>query len=556
MVNSAFKNRFSKLEMAKKVSFHDQSRSKLVEGINIVANAVKITLGPKGRNVVLERSHGSPEIVNDGVTIARDIVLPDPEMNVGAKLIQEVASKSDNKAGDGTTTSTLMTQEIINQGMRVVSSGANPVSLRAGISLAASKLTARVKELSKPIQNNTDILSIATIASNSHVMGSVIAECYQKLGADGSTVVEESQTGEDGVEFTEGLHVDRGLLSPYFVKDQEHQTCEMQDAKIFVTDKKISSVQEIVGILEYFAKSKQPLLFIADDISGEALSVLVINKLRGMLDVAAIKAPSFGDRRKAYLQDIAIATGATFISDDFGIALDKVDASMLGHASRVVINKDSSTFVTDSTHKDQVAQRIQQLKAEMEATDSKYDKDKLNERISTLGGGIARIKVGAATETELKDKKLRYEDALNSVRSAIEMGIVPGGGSTMLFMSDDKELKNSILSACKNEDEKLGVEIMFRSLAAPMKQIALNAGLEGEIVVDKCRNKTFGHGFNAATGVYEDLAASGVIDPAKVTINAIENAASIASMVLTTEVLVTEIPQAKSKDSNAGGEDE
>jgi len=531
--------------MAKKLSFREESRKKLVEGINVVANAVKITLGPKGRNVVLERNYGAPEIVNDGVTIARDIVLEDPEMNVGAKLVQEVAQKSDNKAGDGTTTSTLMTQEIVNQGIRVVAAGANPVSLRNGVTLAASMLAQRVRELAKPVTGNADLLSIATIASNSPSMGSIIAKAYEKVGDTGSTVVEESQTLLDEVEFTEGLSIDRGYLSPYFVKDSERQICEMNNPRVLVTDKKITSVQDMIPILEQLVKTKEPLFIVAEDVTGEALSALVVNKLRGVLDIVAIKAPSFGDRRRAYLQDMAIATGATYVADEVGISLESVTLDMLGKADRIVVGKDSTTIVTNADNKDALVKRIAQIRAEAEATDNKFDKEKAQERVAALGGGIARIKVGAATETELKDKKLRYEDALNSVRSALEMGVVPGGGACMLYMSCDEKLKQKILDACgkDDEDEQLGVEIMFRSLPAPIKQIAKNAGLEGEVVAEKCRNKPFGFGYNAATDTYEDLLVTGVLDPAKVTINALENAASIAALVLTTEVLITEIPK-------------
>jgi len=532
------------LQMAKKLSFREDSRKKLVEGINVVANAVKITLGPKGRNVVLERSYGAPEIVNDGVTIARDVILEDPEMNVGAKLCIEVASKSDNKAGDGTTTSTLMTQEITNQGIRVVAAGANPVALRNGILMASSMLAAKVREMAKPVTSNQDLLSIATIAANNAGMGAIIAKAYEKIGETGSTVVEESQTLVDEIEFTEGLSIDRGYLSPYFVKDTERQVCEMQSPRILVTDKKIAAVADLIPILEQLVKTKEPLFIVAEDVTGEALSALVVNKLRGVLDVVAIKAPSFGDRRKAYLQDIAIATGATYVADEVGISMESVTADMLGRADRIVVGKDTTTIVTDKENTDNIAKRIAQIRAEAEATDNKFDKEKATERVAALGGGIARIKVGAATETELKDKKLRYEDALNSVKSALEMGVVPGGGACMLHMSCNEELKNSILNAVgADEDERLGVEIMFRSLAAPLKQIAKNAGLEGEVVADKCRDKPFGFGYNAATGTYEDLLETGVLDPAKVTINALENAASIAALVLTTEVLITELPK-------------
>lgn len=541
------------LQMAKKLSFREESRKKLVEGINVVANAVKITIGPKGRNVVLERNFGAPEIVNDGVTIARDITLEDAEMNVGAKLVQEVAQKSDNKAGDGTTTSTLMTQEITNQGIRVVAAGANPVSLRNGVQLASKMLAEKVRELAKPVTSNDDLLNIATIASNSPTMGAIIAKAYEKVGETGSTVVEESQTLQDEVEFTEGLSIDRGYLSPYFVKDTERQVCEMQNPRVLVTDKKISNVNDMIPILEQLVKSKEPLFIVAEDITGEALSALVVNKLRGVLDIVAIKAPSFGDRRRQYLQDIAIATGATYVADEVGISLESVTTDMLGKCDRLVVGKESTTIVTGEENTDALQKRIGQIRAEAAATDNKFDKEKAEERVAALGGGIARIKVGAATETELKDKKLRYEDALNSVRSALEMGVVPGGGATMLHMSCDEALKQDIINACDkggyengqavDEDMKLGVEIMFRSLPGPIKQIAKNAGLEGEVVADKCRHQPFGYGYNAAADSYEDLLKTGVLDPAKVTINAIENAASIAALVLTTEVLITEIPE-------------
>lgn len=546
-------DRSTSLQMAKKLSFREESRKKLVEGINVVANAVKITIGPKGRNVVLERSYGAPEIVNDGVTIARDITLEDPEMNVGAKLVQEVAQKSDNKAGDGTTTSTLMTQEIVNQGIRVVAAGANPVSLRNGVQLAAKMLAEKVRELAKPVTSNDDLLNIATIASNSPTMGAIIAKAYEKVGDTGSTVVEESQTLQDEVEFTEGLSIDRGYLSPYFVKDTERQVCEMVNPRVLVTDKKITNVNDMIPILEQLVKTKEPLFIVAEDITGEALSALVVNKLRGVLDIVAIKAPSFGDRRRQYLQDIAIATGATYVADEVGISLESVTTDMLGKCDRLVVGKDATTIVTGEENTDALQKRIVQIRAEAAATDNKFDKEKAEERVAALGGGIARIKVGAATETELKDKKLRYEDALNSVRSALEMGVVPGGGACMLHMSCDDELKSKIIDACDkggyengqavDEDMKLGVEIMFRSLPGPIKQIAKNAGLEGEVVADKCRNQPFGYGYNAAADSYEDLLKTGVLDPAKVTINAIENAASIAALVLTTEVLITEIPE-------------
>jgi chaperonin GroEL len=385
-------------------------------------------------------------------------------------------------------------------------------------------LAQRVKEIAKPVSGNADLLNIATIASNSPSMGAIIAKAYEKVGETGSTVVEESQTLLDEVEFTEGLSVDRGYLSPYFVKDTERQLCEMVNPRVLVTDKSIKAVADLIPILEQMVKTKEPLFIVAEDVAGEALSALVVNKLRGVLDVVAIKAPSFGDRRKAYLQDMAIATGATYVADEVGISLESVTQDMLGRADRIVVGKDTTTIITDSANSDALAKRIAQIRAEMEATDNKFDKEKATERIAALGGGIARIKVGAATETELKDKKLRYEDALNSVKSALEMGVVPGGGACMLHMACDEALKNKILNACTpgDEDMRLGVEIMFRSLPAPLRQIAKNAGLEGEVVAEKCRNKPYGYGYNAATDTYEDLLKSGVLDPAKVSNRGVE----------------------------------
>lgn len=379
--------------------------------------------------------------------------------------MQEVASKSDSNAGDGTTTSTLMTQEIVNQGMKVVATGANPVSLRNGIALAAAKLSKKIKDLAIPVESNSDIRNIATISSNSKQMGSILASIFEKLGEAGSTVVEESQTLNDEVEFTEGLSIARGYLSPYFVKDSERQVCEMQSARILVTDKRISTVQELLPLLEEVTKAKQPLMIIADDVSGDALSTLVVNKMRGVLDVVVVRAPAFGERRKAFLRDLALATGATCITDDLGNSLQSVRLEDLGIADRVVVGKASTMIITSERFKGAVEDRIRQLKKEADGTDNKYDKEQLIERAASLGGGIAKLKVGAATETELRDKKLRYEDALNAIRSALEAGVVPGGGATMMFLAGDQALRNDIIRECSNDDEVLGVDIMFRSLA-------------------------------------------------------------------------------------------
>ncbi|KAJ8610856.1 hypothetical protein CTAYLR_009127 [Chrysophaeum taylorii] len=527
---------------AKKVLFGDESRKKLVDGINAVADAVKVTLGPKGRNVVLERSYGVPEIVNDGVTIARDIELDDAAMNIGAKLVQEVASKSDSKAGDGTTTSTLMTQELVNQGMKAVTSGVNPVALRRGITKATNLLIAEVEKVAKPVDSNEELMNIATVATSGNTaMGSIIARAFEKVGETGSTVVEESQTLNDDVDFTEGLTIDRGFISPYFVNDQERQLCEMAGPRILVTDQKIENVNDLIPLLEAMVKTKEPLVVIAEDVAGEALSALVVNKMRGVLDVVAIKAPGFGTRRKDVLQDVAIATGATFVAQEVGVALDTVTPEMLGTAERIVVGKEETTLVTDGKQTEAIEKRIAQIRVEAENTDSTFDKEKAEERVASLGGGIARIKVGAATETELKDKKLRYEDALNSVKSAIEMGVVPGGGATLAWLMFNT--RDDIFAQIEDEDEKRGVDIVFKALAAPMRQIAENCGLDGEVVLSKCVDKPFGYGFNAATAEYGDLPSWGVIDPAKVTISALENSASIAGLVLTTEALIHEIPK-------------
>jgi len=471
---------------AKKVTFREESRRALVAGINQVANAVKVTLGPKGRNVVLERNYGAPEIVNDGVTIAREISLRDPEENVGARLIQEVAAKSDSKAGDGTTTSTIMTQAIVNNGMRAVTSGINPVALNRGIRKAAVLVSEKIKDLAKQVDGVDDLKNVATIASGSVEMGRIIAQASDKVGETGSTVIEESQTLFDEIEFTEGLTIDRGYISPYMVKDQERQVAELVNPKVLVTDAKIDNVNDVVPLLEQLVKSKDPLLIIAEDVTGEALSALVVNKMRGVLDVVAIKAPGFGNRRREYTQDIAIATGASFVAEELGITLDSVTLDMLGTADRIVVAKESTTIVTDGKQQAEIDARIAQLRREAEQADTDFDKDKFTERIASLGGGIARIKVGAATETELKDKKLRYEDALNSVRSARELGVVPGGGACLAHIQNVNS--EEILAAMENEDERQGAQILLKAMAAPAMQVAENAGVEGAVVLSKIQS--------------------------------------------------------------------
>lgn len=532
------------LEMAKKVSFREESRRALVNGINQVADAVRVTLGPKGRNVVLERNYGAPEIVNDGVTIAREVSLKDPEENVGARLIQEVASKSDSKAGDGTTTSTIMTQALVNNGMRAVTSGVSPVGLNRGIRKAARIISDHIKELATPVSGIEDLKNVATIASGSIEMGRIIAQAADKVGDTGSTVVEESQTLFDEVEFTEGLTIDRGYISPYMVKDQERQVAELVNPRVLVTDAKIDDVNDIVPVLEQLVKTKDPLLLIAEDVTGEALSALVVNKMRGVLDVVAIKAPGFGNRRREYTQDIAIATGASFVAEELGITLDSVTMDMLGTADRVVVAKELTTIVTDGKQQEAIDARIKQLQNEAQNAETEYDAEKCGERVASLGGGIARIKVGAATETELKDKKLRYEDALNSVQSARELGIVPGGGACLAYLQN--KLEQEVLDGMDGDDERQGAIIVLKAMGAPAMQVAENAGIEGAVVLAKiqnmCEEQGFGHGWDAGAMEYCNLMERGVIDPAKVTINAMENSASVAGLVLTTECLVTEIP--------------
>merc|ERR1711966_340810 len=480
--------------MAKKVVFGEDSRKALVTGINAVADAVKITLGPKGRNVVLERSFGAPQVINDGVTIARDIELKDPLENTGARLLQEVASKTDLKAGDGTTTSTVLTQSIVNQGIKAVASGVNPLALKRGIEKTCRILIGEVKKNARPCNGIEDIRNIATIAvGGNEEIGRIISTAFEKVGKNGSTTVEESQSLQDEVDFTEGMELDRGYISPYFVKDMERQIVEQTNSRILVTDKKITTVNELVPLLEMVVKSKEPLLIVAEDVTGEALSTLVVNKMRGVLDVCAIRSPGFGERRKAYLEDIAILTGATYIAEEVGLSLENITIDKLGKADRIIVAKEACTIISES-----------------------------------------------ANQTELKDKKLRYEDAINSTKAAIELGITPGGGSTLINLI---KLIPSIQDSFEDEDEKLGAAIIARACEAPILQIAKNCGKEGEVVLDRCKNMDFGMGYNAATDSYENLFESGVVDPVKVTCWALENSCSIAAMVLTTEALIVEIPE-------------
>lgn len=537
----------------KHIAFGEDSRKALLKGVDAVANAVKVTLGPKGRNVVIGRgSFSVPLSINDGVTVAKEITLSEPMANTGARLLQEVASKTDSKAGDGTTTSTVLCQEIVHQGMRAVGSGRNPIALKRGIDKTVKFLVARIKELSIPSKGIKDIQSVATIsAGNDEELGEIIAMAYEKIGATGSTSVEESQSLGNSVEFTEGMELDRGYISPYFVKNQERQVADITKPRVLITDQRITAVKDIVTLLEGLVKTKEPLLIICEDLSGEALSTLVVNKMRGVLDVVAIKSPGFGDRRKQYLEDIAILTGSSFICSDLGMTLEDVKLEDLGKADRVVVSKEATTIIATGEHEKAVKDRIAQLNMELEDTTSQFDTEKLEERRARLGGGVARILIGAATETELKDKKLRCEDALNATKAAMEQGILPGGGAALAHLT--KEIP-AFMDTLEEEDEKIGAQIIQKSIASPLCQICSNAGVEGQVILEKVLAMDFNGGYNAATGDYEDLIAAGVMDPAKVTSWALENSASVAGLILTTECLVVEIPEKNPAPSDAMGD--
>jgi chaperonin GroEL len=525
--------------MTKIVSFSEESRRTLEAGINALANAVRVTLGPKGRNVLIEKKFGAPQIVNDGITVAKEIELEDPLENTGAKLIQEVASKTKDIAGDGTTTATILAQEMIHQGLRIVTAGNNPVSLRRGMEKTVAFLVEEIAKVAKPVEGDA-IAQVATVSSgNDPLIGQMIAQAMEAVTKDGVITVEESKSLDTELDVVEGMSIDRGYISPYFVTNNDQMVAEYENAKLLIVDKKISSIQDLLPTLEKVAQAGTPIVIIAEDVEGEALAALVVNKSRGVLSAAAIKAPGFGDRRKAMLEDIAILTGGRVISEEIGLSLDKVTLDLLGTARKISIGKDMTVIVADDTTKGDVQKRIAQIKQAMAETDSDYDKEKLQERIAKLAGGVAVIKVGAATETELKDRKLRVEDALNATKAAIEEGIVPGGGTTLIHLSQ-KVLE---FKAQLTPEEQLGATIIANSLSAPLRQMADNAGVEGSVVVEQVRSTEFNIGYNAATDTYEDLIAAGIIDPAKVVRSALQNAVSIASLVLTTEALVVEKPE-------------
>jgi chaperonin GroEL len=528
--------------MAKQIVYSEHARHALLRGVNQLADAVKVTLGPKGRNVVLDKKFGSPTITKDGVSVAKEIDLKDPLENLGARMVREVASKTSDIAGDGTTTATVLAQAIIREGSKNVAAGANPMALKRGIDKAVEAVTAELKALSRPVSGNM-VAQVGTISANSdQTIGTIIAEAMEKVGKDGVITVEEARTMETSLDVVEGMQFDRGYLSPYFVTDPERMEAVLEDPVVLIHEKKISSLKDMLPVLEKVAQSGKPLLVIAEDVDGEALATLVVNKLRGTLKVAAVKAPGFGDRRKAMLEDIAVLTGGKAITEDLGIKLENLTLQDLGRAKKVTIDKDNTTIVEGAGTKKAIEGRVKQIRTQIEETTSDYDREKLQERLAKLVGGVAVIKVGAATESEMKEKKARVEDAMHATKAAVEEGIVPGGGVALLRGSTvlDRIAKDL------DEDQRLGVEIIRRACEEPIRWIAQNAGLEGSIVAAKVRESSDrNYGFNAATETYEDLVAAGVIDPAKVVRSALQNAASIAGLLLTTEALVSEVPEEK-----------
>ncbi|MGP1470141.1 MAG: chaperonin GroEL [Schwartzia sp. (in: firmicutes)] len=523
--------------MAKQILFDEEARRALERGVDALANAVKVTLGPKGRNVVLDKKFGAPTITNDGVTIARDIELEDPFENMGAQLVKEVATKTNDIAGDGTTTATLLAQAMVHEGLRNVAAGANPMVLKKGIEQAVKTLVEEIKKKSKKVAGKDSIAQVAAISSSDEEVGNLIAEAMERVGKDGVITVEESKTMETNLRVVEGMQFDRGYISPYMVTDADKMEAVLKDPYILITDRKISAIADILPILEEVVKQGKELMIISEDLDGEALATLVVNKLRGTFRALAVKAPGFGDRRKAMLEDIAILTGGTVISEELGRKLDSVTVKDLGRAGQVRATKDETTIVDGVGDKKAIKARVEQLKKQVAETTSDFDKEKLQERLAKLAGGVAVIEIGAATEVEMKDKKLRIEDALNATRAAVEEGIVAGGGATFIDILP-------ALDKIKAEgDIKTGVEIVKRAVEEPVRQIANNAGLEGSVVVEELKKSGSGKGFNALTGEYVDMIKSGIVDPAKVTRSALQNAASIAAMVLTTETLVADKPE-------------
>lgn len=525
--------------MAKDIKFSADARSAMVRGVDVLADTVKVTLGPKGRNVVLEKSFGSPLITNDGVTIAKEIELEDHFENMGAKLVSEVASKTNDIAGDGTTTATVLTQAIVREGLKNVTAGANPIGIRRGIERAVATAVEGLKAIAQPVSGKEAIAQVAAVSSRSEKVGEYISEAMEKVGNDGVITIEESRGMETELDVVEGMQFDRGYLSQYMVTDNEKMVADLDNPYILITDKKISNIQDVLPLLEEVLKTSRPLLIIADDVDGEALPTLVLNKIRGTFNVVAVKAPGFGDRRKAMLEDIAILTGGTVITEDLGLELKDASIASLGQAAKITIDKDSTVIVEGAGQADAIAERVNVIKSQLETTTSDFDREKLQERLAKLSGGVAVIKVGAATETELKEMKLRIEDALNATRAAVEEGIVAGGGTALVNVIE------KVASLDVKGDEATGRNIVLRALEEPVRQIARNAGYEGSVIIEKLKASAVGTGFNAADGSWVDMVEAGIIDPVKVSRSALQNAASVASLILTTEAVVADHPEEK-----------
>lgn len=534
---------------AKDVKFGDSARSKMIAGVNILADAVKVTLGPKGRNVVIDRSFGAPHITKDGVSVAKEITLKDKFENMGAQLVREVSSKTNDIAGDGTTTATVLAQAILNEGIKSVTAGMNPMDLKRGIDLAVKTVVENIKQTAKPASDSKAIEQVGSISANSDTtVGSLIAQAMEKVGKEGVITVEEGSGFEDSLDVVEGMQFDRGYISPYFANKQDTLTAELENPYILLVDKKISNIRELITVLEAVAKTGKPLLIIAEDVEGEALATLVVNNMRGIIKVCAVKAPGFGDRRKAMLQDIAILTGGTVISEEIGMQLDQTSLEHLGTAHKVTVSKENTVIVDGAGNAGQIAERVQQIRAQIEESTSEYDKEKLQERVAKLAGGVAVIKIGAATEVEMKEKKDRVDDALHATRAAVEEGVVAGGGVALVRAA---KALDGVTGA--NDDQNVGINILRRAIEAPLRQIVANAGDEPSVVINAVKNGEGNYGYNAATGEYGDMLEMGILDPAKVTRSALEHAASVAGLMLTTECMITEIPEEKPAMPDMGG---
>ena len=534
---------------AKDVKFAEDARARMARGVNILANAVKVTLGPKGRNVVLEKSFGAPTVTKDGVSVAKEIELKDKYENMGAQMVKEVASKTSDVAGDGTTTATVLAQAILREGLKAVAAGMNPMDLKRGIDKAVTAAVEQLRKISKPCSDDRSIAQVGTIsANNDEAIGNLIAEAMKKVGKEGVITVEDGSGLENELEVVEGMQFDRGYLSPYFINNQQNMSVELENVYVLLHDKKISAIRDMLPLLESVAKSGRPLLLVAEDVEGEALATLVVNTIRGIVKVAAVKAPGFGDRRKAMLEDMAVLTGGTVISDEVGLTLEKATLASLGQAKKIICTKDDTTIIDGAGKKADIEARIKQIRKQIEDTTSDYDKEKLQERVAKLAGGVAVIRVGAATEVEMKEKKARVEDALHATRAAVEEGVLPGGGVALI-----RALEAAKLVKTDNDDQAAGVRILQRALEEPLKQIVANAGLNGEVVLERVRQGKAEEGFNAATGAYGNMIQMGILDPTKVTRTALQNAASVAGLLITTEAMVAELPKEEKAPSMPSG---